>query len=398
MALVAVLLSDVYIWYNFVHGAALPWSAAYWIPTLVLAVSMILFRTHSSQTTINIAVALLLCVAAPKLIFTLVSLAGRLGSGIWPAAAAYADWTGLALAIAAGAVLAYGCTKGWKRLTVRHVEIGSEDLPLSFDGYRIVQMSDLHLGTFGRNDSYMRSVAGRIGDIAPDLVAFTGDLVNISPEEAEPFVKAMSSIHARDGVVSVLGNHDYCPYKRNSSAEQAARDLEYVKQIERRAGWRMLLNENIPVVRGGDTIHIVGVENTGRPPFPSYGDLKGAMRGLPEGGFKVLLSHDPTHWRDEVLPASDIQLTLSGHTHAMQLKVCGFSPSSLMYSEWGGMYEHDGRMLNVSTGTGGNLPFRLGAWPEIVVVTLRSGRKAAAETETPDGAVSDTRTEANKAA
>lgn len=205
MALVAVLLSDVYIWYNFVHGAALPWSAAYWIPTLVLAVSMILFRTHSSQTTINIAVALLLCVAAPKLIFTLVSLAGRLGSGIWPAAAAYADWTGLALAIAAGAVLAYGCTKGWKRLTVRHVEIVSEDLPLSFDGYRIVQMSDLHLGTFGRNDSYMRSVAGRIGDIAPDLVAFTGDLVNISPEEAEPFVKAMSSIHARDGVVSVLG-------------------------------------------------------------------------------------------------------------------------------------------------------------------------------------------------
>jgi len=130
MALVAVLLSDVYIWYNFVHGASLLLSAAYWIPTLVLAVSMILFRTHSSQTAINIAVALLLCVAAPKLIFTLVSLAGRLGSGIWPAAAAYADWTGLALAIAAGAVLAYGCTKGWKWLTVRHVEIVSEDLPL----------------------------------------------------------------------------------------------------------------------------------------------------------------------------------------------------------------------------------------------------------------------------
>ena len=398
MALVAVLLSDVYIWYNFVHGAALPWSAAYWIPTLVLAVSMILFRTHSSQTAINIAVALLLCVAAPKLIFTLVSLAGAVGVGHLAGGGRVCrldgPGTGHCCGRSAGIRLHQRLETADGK-TCRDRIGGSAAV---VDGYRIVQMSDLHLGTFGRSDSYMRSVAGRIDDIAPDLVAFTGDLVNISPEEAEPFVKAMSSIHARDGVVSVLGNHDYCPYKRNSSAEQAAHDLEYVKQIERRAGWRLLLNENIPVVRGGDTIHIVGVENTGRPPFPSYGDLTGAMRGLPEGGFKVLLSHDPTHWRDEVLPASDIQLTLSGHTHAMQLKVCGFSPSSLMYSEWGGLYEHDGRMLNVSTGTGGNLPFRLGAWPEIVVITLRSGRRAAAETETPDGAVTDTRTEANKAA
>lgn len=370
ISLLLILLSDTYIWYTFLHHAPLLWSIAHWIPTLVLAVAMVAFRTNVSQWSMSVIAVVLLCITLPKLLFTLVSLAGRTAAAVHAPAAGWFDAAGMVMAAVVCLACVYGVAFGWKRLTVKQVEISSDELPGSFDGYRIVQITDLHLGTFGRNTRYMRRLAEQIERLSPDLILFTGDLVNLSADELEPFGEVLASLRARDGVVSVLGNHDYCLYKHYDDEHGAARDTERIKLFEREAGWQLLLNDHIDVVRGCDTISVIGVENVGRPPFPSQGDLRRAMEGIPEGRFKVLLSHDPTHWRDEVLPSTDIQLTLSGHTHGMQLKIGGFSPSSWIYPEWGGLYTEDGRYLHVSTGAGGNLPFRFGAWPEIVEITL----------------------------
>ena len=136
-------------------------------------------------------------------------------------------------------------------------------------------------------------------------------------------------------------------------------------------GWRLLRDGNVVLRRGGDCMALIGVENTGRPPFPARGDLGKALEGVPAEAFKILLSHDPSHWRSEVLPATDIDLTLSGHTHAVQLRVGGFSPARWVYPEWGGLYREGDRALHVSVGAGGTVPFRLGAWPEITILTLR---------------------------
>lgn len=376
ISLLVIVLSDIYIWYAFLlHHAPVAWCVVHWIPTLVLAVSIAVFRAHASQWSVSAAMIVLLCISLPKLVFVASSLAGRAAALLHPSAAAAGNTVGLVLAAAVCLMCIYGVTIGWKRLTVKRMEIVSPDLPPSFDGYRIVQITDLHIGTFGGRTRYMRRLVERVNTLSPDLILFTGDLVNLSADELEPFAELLARLDARDGVMSVMGNHDYCLYGHYDDADGAARETERVRRYERQAGWRLLDNEHVDIVRGGDTISVVGVENVGRPPFPSRGDLRRAMQGIPSGRFKVLLSHDPTHWRDEVLPATDIQLTLSGHTHGMQLKVGGFSPSSWIYSEWGGLYREGERYLHVSTGAGGNLPFRLGAWPEIVEITLRSGRR-----------------------
>lgn len=367
-----VLSADAYVWHLFLHHAPLLWSLLYWIPTLLLIVSMIAFRNGAGQWSVFTAAVITLCLSLPKILFSIISVAGRGAALAFPPAAAYFDFAGAAVAVIVCAACVYGVTAGWKRLTVKHVVIEADDLPAAFDGYRIVQISDLHIGTFAGRTGYMRRLVDRVADIDPDLVVFTGDLVNLSADETAPYEEILSGLHARDGVVSILGNHDYCLYKHYDSYDGAARDLERIKECERRAGWRLLLNEHIDIARSRDTLTIIGVENIGRPPFPSQGDLTAAMSGIPDSGFKILLSHDPTHWRDEVLPSTDIRLTLSGHTHAMQLKIGGFSPSSWLYREWGGLYREGRQQLYVSTGAGGNLPFRLGAWPEIVEITLKA--------------------------
>lgn len=174
------------------------------------------------------------------------------------------------------------------------------------------------------------------------------------------------------GVFSVIGNHDYSEYRRWEQPDGAARSLARLEQAQREWGWQLLLNEHRLVVRGGDTLAVVGVENTaGRHAFTSRGDLGAACRGIPDGMFKILLSHDPSHWRREVLPAGDIRLTLSGHTHAMQFRIGRFSPSAWIYDEWGGLYGEQGCRLHVSTGAGGTAPFRFGAWPCIDLITLK---------------------------
>ena len=174
--------------------------------------------------------------------------------------------------------------------------------------------------------------------------------------------------------MAVLGNHDYCLYGFDERPAEPLDGAMQVVEAERRMGWQVLLNEHRIITRDSAQIAVVGVENTGKPPFPEIGDLRGAMKGLPDSTFKILLSHDPSHWRMEVLPQTDIPLMLAGHTHAAQLKVGSWSPSQWLYSEWSGLYEENKQHLYVSEDTGGTIRFRLGATPEIVVFTLHRSK------------------------
>lgn len=269
-------------------------------------------------------------------------------------------------------LVAYGFFFGWRHIVVRHAVCASPLLPASFDGYRVLQLSDIHIGTFLRNRGFVDKMVRVVNAQRADLIVFTGDLVNVSAEEVIPFQHALGQLRARDGVYSIMGNHDYCEYGADKSGRNIARNQNVLKYLEEKMGWRLLMNEHVLIGNDhGERIALIGVENISKPPFPDYGDLQKAVGTLPRGLFKILLSHDPSHWRRGVLHQTDIALTLSGHTHAGQVRIGSFSPARWAYNEWGGKYVEDGSMLHVSLGIGGTVPFRLGAWPEVNVITLR---------------------------
>lgn len=273
-------------------------------------------------------------------------------------------------------LMAYGFFFGWRHIIVRRATCVSPLLPASFDGYRVLQLSDIHIGTYLRNRRFIDKLVALVNAQHADLVVFTGDLVNVSAEEVIPFQHVLRQVRAADGVLSIMGNHDYCEYGADKSRRNVTKNQTVLHYLEEKIGWHLLMNEHKLISRGGDAIAVIGVENISRPPFQDYGDLRKAMEGLPDGMFKILLSHDPSHWRRGVLNQTDIALTLSGHTHAGQLRVGRLSPSKIAYQEWGGKYTENGAMLYVSTGIGGTVPFRLGAWPEVSIITLRRGAEA----------------------
>ena len=249
--------------------------------------------------------------------------------------------------------------------------IASADIPEAFDGYRIVQISDLHTGSWGKHTKPFQKAVELINAHQPDLVVFTGDLVNNLATELDPFIPVLSQLQAKHGVYSVLGNHDYSIYVPWETPEAQAANLQALKDKQAQMGWTLLNNQSVKLYQGTDSIALIGVENSGRPPFPDHAHLKEAMNGT-EGMFSILLSHDPSHWRREVLPDTDIQLMLTGHTHDMQTRILGFSPSALIYPEHSGLYQEDNQMLYVNVGLGFLMyPMRLGAWPEITLLTLK---------------------------
>ena len=365
--LVAMVAPDMYIHTTYVSplGSALL-SMLWWLPSAAIVATFAAAQLGIWHNTMFRAFfGLTLAIMFPKLLFTL--LAVTMG---WK--------VGLGAAAVLLTALLYGFIFGWRRIVVRTATCRSTLLPDDFDGYRIVHLSDLHIGTFLRNPAFIDSLADAVNGQHPDMVVFTGDLVNVSAIELLPFRKTLSAISAPDGVYSVMGNHDYCMYAQDCthrvhgrSITVAERDRMLLQYMEDKMGWRMLMNENVVIKRGNSSIAVVGVENIGKPPFKSFGNLAKALTGLPEGMFKILLSHDPTHWRCGVLNKTDIALTLSGHTHAGQVRLGRFSPAKWAYNEWGGSYVEGNSMLHVSPGIGGTVPFRFGAWPEINVVVLK---------------------------
>ena len=209
------------------------------------------------------------------------------------------------------------------------------------------------------------------------MMVFTGDLVNNSAEEVRPYFDTLKKLHAPDGIYSVWGNHDYCEYDNNHSIGALKRNRKMLYDFQSQLGWKQLMNEHVTISHGLASIELIGVENAGNPPFSNRANLKKAMKGI-DASFKILLTHDPHHWRKEAL-AEHIQLTLSGHTHAGQIQIGRLTPARMAFKEWGGIYRQGKQMLYVSAGLGGSFPFRLGAWPEMTVITLKRENLSSAE-------------------
>lgn len=369
---ILLIAPDIYIGYEYVYKqGSTALDILWYVPTALTLLCFVLAnRGVWHNTSMRLFIGLVLCVALPKLLFALLQFVTG-------------PWIALGAAVALLLVFVYGFFFGWRRIVVRNATCVSPLLPKAFDGYRILQLSDLHIGTFRTNPSFIKKLVRMVNAQNADLIVFTGDLVNIRADEVRPFIEDLSQMKAKDGIYSVMGNHDYCEYGQDHSEQYERRNQHILHYLEAKMGWQMLDNAHVTIARlrqeGGEnlseSIAIIGVENISKPPFPDYGHLDKAMEGLPRGMFKVLLSHDPSHWRRGVLNKTDIALTLSGHTHAGQLRIGRFSPSKWAYNEWGGKYVEGDSMLYVSTGIGGTVPFRFGAWPEINVITLACPRK-----------------------
>ncbi len=266
-------------------------------------------------------------------------------------------WTGAGLAAASVVALLMGKFVTPFRHEVKTVDIDFESLPTAFDGYRIVHFSDAHLGSFLGDTTFVSQAVDAINALNPDAVCFTGDLVSLSAEEAKPFESVLKRIHARDGVYTILGNHDYAMYLPELSPAEKKADLDELCRIQQDAGWKILDNSSATITRGDQHIAIVGTSNYAtRPPYPNYCNYTKSINGL-GNEFKIYLQHNPQEWRREIV-GKDIPLMLAGHTHAMQcvfhLFGTAWSPASFIYDEWGGLYSEGDNVLYVNTGQVGS--------------------------------------------
>lgn len=377
--LLVTLLPDIYMYRRYVkRRLGNVWARiAWWLPTLLITVSTIgvsLTRDFAPHnlTLFNTYLFITALVVLQKFSFVLCSLAGRLARRMLKLRRNWGNYVGLVLVLAELYILFHGTMVGTDRLNVRQVTIEFDDLPKAFDGYRIAQFTDVHLGSM--KDELMLRAVTAIDDMRPDLIVFTGDIQNMRPEELPRFAQTLKRLKAKDGVMSVLGNHDYSRYV-NVSPEEALRNERMTRDFETSVGWQLLLNDNRIVRRGSDSIVIAGGENDGRPPFPAKADLKKTMRGIHAKSFVVMLQHDPSAWRRHILPQTNAQLTLSGHTHGGQISLFGLRPTELVGKEDDGLYVEGKRKLFVSTGLGGFIPFRFYMNPEVVEITLKKTNK-----------------------
>lgn len=295
-----------------------------------------------------------------------------------PSRRKFVSTLGWGLAAIPFASILYSIFKGKYNYKVWKYTLYFDNLPKAFDGYRITQISDIHCGSFD-NYEKIRYGVELINSQKSDVILFTGDLVNNLANEVHNWKSLFATLQAPDGVFSIMGNHDYGDYSSWETSEAKQQNLEHLFQLQKQMGWQLLLNEHCYLERNGEKIALIGVENWGHGRFSKYGDLNKAMEGINTEDFKILMSHDPTHWQEVVLPENkDIQLTLSGHTHGMQcgIEIPGWlkwSPSQYIYKYWGGMYEEGGKYLNVNRGFGYHaFPGRLGVWPEITVIELKT--------------------------
>ena len=273
--------------------------------------------------------------------------------------------------------LLYGMYRGKYDFRVLKYELEFDDLPEAFHGYQITQISDIHSGSFD-NRKKIEYAVNLINEQQSDTILFTGDMVNNMASEMEPWKELFSTLEAKDGMYSILGNHDYGDYFNWETPELKAQNLEDLKKIQDEIGFDLMLNESRYLQKGEDKLALIGVENWGRGGFKKAGDLKKATEDIHKDDFKILMSHDPSHWEDVVIHDDyHYHLTLSGHTHGMQfgIEIPGWikwSPAKWRYKYWAGIYEEMGQLINVNRGFGFlGYPGRVGIWPEITVITLK---------------------------
>ena len=289
-------------------------------------------------------------------------------------------YTGLALVLIFRGTMLYGYWFGRKQLRVTETTYTSTQVPAAFNDYKIVHISDLHLSSFADSPAFLQRIIDTINAQQPNLICFTGDFVGFGVEEAIPFTQTLRQLHAKDGIMSVLGNHDFALYHHGMTEAEKEEKVNQLTAYQRDTlGWQLLRNQSYFIQRDSAYLQIIGVDNTSCQgqgfQTISRGDLMKAIRLLGDeakgDGLQILLSHDPSHWRGEVVPKTDIPLTLSGHTHAGQVRLFGYPLSSLMFTESEGWYHNVGQALYINTGLGCTLPVRLGVPPEITVITLQ---------------------------
>ena len=278
------------------------------------------------------------------------------------------------------ASLLYGMFRGKYNFKVLSYKLEYDDLPEAFEGFKIAQISDIHSGSFD-NPKKVQYGVDLVNAQDADVVFFTGDLVNNRAEEILPWIQTFKKINAKHGVYSILGNHDYGDYSPWESPEAKKNNMEDLKKAQKKMGWDLLLNESRFIEKQGQRIAILGVENWGSGGFKKAGDLNKALSNVAAEDFKILMSHDPSHWEAEVIPHPfNIHLTLSGHTHGMQfgIEIPGWikwSPIKWRYKQWAGIYEKLNQRLNVNRGFGYlAYPGRVGIWPEVTVITLNRAK------------------------
>ena len=277
--------------------------------------------------------------------------------------------------------LLYGMFRGKYNFKVLTYELEYDDLPEAFEGFKITQISDIHSGSFD-NAKKVQYGVDLVNAQGSDVVFFTGDLVNNKADEILPWIETFKKINAKHGVYSVLGNHDYGDYMRWESPEAKKKNMQALEKAQKQMGWDLLLNQSRFIEKDGQRIAVIGVENWGSG-FKQVGDLNKALADVSEKDFKILMSHDPSHWEAEVLPHPfKIHLTLSGHTHGMQfgIEIPGWikwSPVKWRYKQWAGVYQESDQRLNVNRGFGYlAYPGRVGIWPEVTVITLTKSKKS----------------------
>ena len=271
----------------------------------------------------------------------------------------------------------YGITKGKYNYKVLKYQLTFKDLPEAFDGYTITQISDIHSGSF-TNKEKIEYAVDLINQQESDLMLFTGDIVNNKADEMDNWIEVFHKLEAKEGKFSILGNHDYGDYNDWESAIEKERNFQRVKEVHQKIGFDLLCNEHRHLERNGQKIALIGVENWGKGGFQKKGDLNLASAQIHKDEFKILMSHDPSHWDAQVKQNDfNYHLTLSGHTHGLQMGIeipgwIKWSPSKYVYKQWAGLYEESGRFINVNRGFGYHaFPGRVGIWPEISVITLK---------------------------
>ena len=375
----------------------------FWITGIYLFVSLVVIvslyfllnsnsSTHFSQPPISYLFGIFLALTISKIlviIFMLGEDITRLISGFYfkiftneqnfyiPSRRKFLSTLALGVAAIPFSTLLYGMIKGKYNFKVLKYELEFADLPEAFDGFTMTQISDIHSGSFDNKNKISYAV-DLINQQDSDAIFFTGDLVNNVADEMDDWKELFSNLSAKEGIFSVLGNHDYGDYVRWNSEEEKLKNLNKLKKIQSEMGWNLLLNENFYLKRKNQKIAIVGVENWGENGFKQAGDLDAACKNINDSDFKVLLSHDPSHWKSRVKNDDrNFQLTLSGHTHGMQfgIEIPGWikwSPVKYRYENWAGIYEEKGRFINVNRGFGFlGYPGRVGIWPEITVIKLK---------------------------
>lgn len=286
------------------------------------------------------------------------------------------SYAGIILATGLSFGMLYGMTGGKNELKTTNQDLSFYNLPPEFNNFKILQISDIHLGSFQKSNMLLPRVEKKINEIHPDLILFTGDLVNNFAYETEGWTELFERINSVARSFSILGNHDYGDYTTWANKNLKAENFKEIVDANALLGFELLRNKNEIIYKGGDSIFIVGVENWGLPPFPQHANLEKASKGIPDNAFKILLTHDPAHWEEVVKEKRNFQLTLSGHTHGLQwgIKTAGipFSLAYLVRNAWGGLYQDGDTYLNVNTGLGTvGIPWRIDMPAEITVFTLK---------------------------